>query len=193
MFFTDKHLLYSSCGRRLFGRPYQLHLPPTPSPPCSPFLHPPQRATRAPPRPPPPHFSGHIAPKTTIVWSRTTPVARNAQRAPPTPPSSPPIKPRPQTQLNTKRVSSPPPLGRSCGRLRANRAFTSVPRVPSTSTWRNWWSKHNKRAPTSPFTSTYLTPSCFTNPHTQPVAPTRRARGALRTGASGSGARGGHT
>ena len=73
--------------------------------------HPPHRPTRAPPGPPPPHFSGHIAPKTTIVWPRTTPVARNAQRAPPAPHPAPILNPRLNSTQQKK--GCPPPLPRA--------------------------------------------------------------------------------
>ena len=121
MFFTDKHLLYSRSGRRLFAKPYLLHLlhPPTFAVLLSSV---PQMVTRTPPFPPPLLFSGHIAPKTTIVWPRTTPVSPNAPRGPPAPPSSRTCTSFHPTQLQ-KHPPHTPHLGRRCGRLRANGQF----------------------------------------------------------------------
>ena len=82
----------------------------------------PQMVTRTPPAPPPLLFSGHIAPKTTIVWPRTTPVSPNAPRGPPAPPSSRTCTSFHPTQLQ-KHPPHTPHLGRRCGRLRANGQF----------------------------------------------------------------------
>ena len=168
------------------------------STPPQPPLHlsvpqsPPHRATRAPPGPPPLRCLDHIAPQTTIVCPRTTPVAPNAQRAPPTPPHPPHNKP--ETQLNyTKRGVTPPALGRRCGRLRANGASTSVPRVPPTSTWRNWWSKHHKRAPSSPLTITYHSQVVRTHTHNIPVCIPPAAAAAAAAGTTAAAAAAGST
>ena len=82
----------------------------------------PQMVTRTPPASPPLLFSGHIAPKTTIVWPRTTPVSPNAPRGPPAPPSSRTCTSFHPTQLQ-KHPPHTPHLGRRCGRLRANGQF----------------------------------------------------------------------
>ena len=106
------------------------------------------------PSPPFPPFFGPHSPQnyhSMAPYNSGRPKRTARPRSPPSPPSL-----NTRTQLSTQhpRGVLSPLLGRSCGRLRAKGACTSVPRVPSTSTWRNWWSNHHKRAPTSSFTTT---------------------------------------